>query len=258
MGFSKPLIGFALTSPAAAYAAYEYYFKPVKAGGDILHPPHYPWDHANNLTSFDHAARGFQVYQQVCAACHSMRKITWRNLIDVTHTEEELKEMASEAMYLDGPNEKGEMYMRPGKVNKLPSPYPNAEAARYANGGALPPDLSNISIAREGEADYIFSLLTGYSDPPAGVAAKPGLHYNKYFQGGAIAMARNIYDDVVEYEDAKDVTTFLAWASVPDTDDRKLAGMKALIVVGGLIVTSFYVLRHKWSVLKSRKLIYKP
>ncbi|CAG8464110.1 12256_t:CDS:2 [Acaulospora colombiana] len=147
--------------------------------------------------------------------------------------------MAEELEYEDGPDEEGNYFKRPGKPSDyLPAPYPNEEAARASNAGALPPDLSLITKARHGGADYIFSLLTGYYDPPAGVEVREGLYYNPYFPGGAISMARALFDGLVEYEDgtpattsqmAKDVTTFLSWAAEPEFDERKKMGVKAVI-----------------------------
>ncbi|CAO3687141.1 unnamed protein product [Rhizopus stolonifer] len=212
--------------------------------------------------------RGYQVYREVCSACHSLDRIAWRNLIDVSHTEAEVKEMAEEFEYEDGPDEKGEMFMRPGKPSDyMPKPYPNDDAARNGNAGALPPDLSLITKARHGGEDYVFALLTGYVDAPGGIEVREGLNYNPYFPGGAIAMARVLFDGVVEYEDgtpattsqmAKDVSTFLAWAGEPEHDDRKKMGMKAIIILTGLTAISVWLKRFKWAPIKSRKIVYNP
>jgi ubiquinol-cytochrome c reductase cytochrome c1 subunit len=149
----------------------------------------------------------------------------------------------------------------------MPRPYANDEAARAANGGALPPDFSCISRARKGEMNYVFSLLTGYCEPPAGVSVREGLHYNPYFPGGAISMARPLYDESVEYEDgtpnnasqlAKDVAEFLQWASYPEQDERKAMGIKAMLVTTGLLGLAVYWKRFKWSYIKSRQVVYKP
>ncbi|KAJ1516472.1 cytochrome c1, partial [Coelomomyces lativittatus] len=183
------------TSPASVHAETE---------TEGLHPPHYPWSHSGMLDSFDHASirRGYQVYKEICATCHSLDRIAYRNLIGVSHTEQEAKQLASEIEVEDGPNEEGAMFLRPGKISDYhPRPYPNEPAARAANAGAYPPDLSLIVKARHGGADYLFSLLTGYHDPPPGIEVRPGLNYNPYFPGGAIGMAQSIYDDVVEYDD---------------------------------------------------------
>ena len=186
-----------------------------------LHPPAYPWTNNGWFSTFDHSAirRGFQVYREVCSTCHSLERIAWRNLVGVSHTVDEVKNMAQEVEYEDGPNDNGEMFQRPGKLaDYMPSPYPNEEAARAGNAGAVPPDLTLIVKARHGGADYIFSLLTGYCDPPAGVTVQEGLNYNPFFPGTQIAMARVLFDGLVEYEDgtpattsqmAKDVVAFL-------------------------------------------------
>ncbi|XP_029442006.1 cytochrome c1, heme protein, mitochondrial isoform X2 [Rhinatrema bivittatum] len=242
----------------------------VKASELELHPPSYPWSHNGLLSSLDHTSirRGYQVYKQVCAACHSMDYLAFRNLIGVSHTEAEAKALAEEYEVLDGPNEEGEMFTRPGKLSDyFPKPYPNPEAARAANNGALPPDLSYIISARHGGEDYVFSLITGYCDPPAGVSLREGLHYNPYFPGQAIAMAPPIYNEILEYDDgtpasmsqvAKDVCTFLRWASEPEHDHRKRMGLKVLMISGILIPLIYYIKRLKWSVLKSRKIAYRP
>ncbi|KAH9311836.1 hypothetical protein KI387_026871, partial [Taxus chinensis] len=199
-----------------------------------LECPSYPWPHRGILSSYDHASirRGQQVYQQVCASCHSMSLVTYRDLIGVAYTEEEAKSLAAEIEVVDGPNDEGEMFTRPGKTSdRFPNPYPNEQAARFANGGAYPPDLSLITKARHNGQNYVFALLTGYRDPPAGVSIREGLHYNPYFPGGAIAMPKMLNDGAVEYEDgtpatesqmAKDVVTFLTWAAEPEMEERKL------------------------------------
>ncbi|TPX30556.1 hypothetical protein SmJEL517_g05896 [Synchytrium microbalum] len=235
-----------------------------------LHPPHYPWDHHAWWKSYDHASlrRGYQVYRDVCAACHSLERVAWRNLIGVTHTEAEIKAMSAEYEYADGPNDAGEMFMRPGKPSDyMPKPYPNEEAARAANAGAYPPDLSCIVRARHGEEDYIMALLLGYYDAPAGFKMAEGKHYNPYFPGGSISMARALYDEVVDYSDgttntasqlAKDVATFLSWTSYPEHDDRKKMGLKTLAISAALMGLSVWWKRFKWSYIKSRKIVYRP
>ncbi|KAF9180398.1 cytochrome c1 [Haplosporangium sp. Z 767] len=256
------------TVGALAYLSMESVDANMAADG--LHAPVYPWDHKKNLATFDHAAirRGYQVYKEVCAACHSLDRIAWRNLIGVSHTEAEVKAMAEEHEYTDGPNDVGDMFQRPGKPSDyMPKPYANEEQARAGNAGAYPPDLSLMIKARHGGADYVFSLLTGYQDPPAGVEIREGLNFNPYFPGGAIGMARVLYDGLVEYEDgtpattsqmAKDVTIFLSWAAEPEMDERKKMGMKALTMLAVLTGLSVYLKRHKWAALKTRKILYNP
>ncbi|CAL5349019.1 unnamed protein product [Camellia sinensis] len=222
--------------------------------GHGLPCPNYPW-----------IRRGHQVYQQVCASCHSMSLISYRDLVGVAHTEEETKAMAAEIEVVDGPNDEGEMFTRPGKLSdRFPQPYPNEQAARFANGGAYPPDLSLITKARHNGQNYVFALLTGYHDPPAGVSIREGLHYNPYFPGGAIAMPKMLIDGAVEYEDGtpatesqmgKDVVTFLSWAAEPEMEERKLMGFKWIFVLSLALLQAAYYRRMRWSVLKSRKLI---
>ncbi|KXN72522.1 hypothetical protein CONCODRAFT_75215 [Conidiobolus coronatus NRRL 28638] len=242
----------------------------ASAADDGLHPPAYPWVQNSWLSTFDHASirRGYQVYKEVCAACHSMNRIAFRNLIGVSHTEDEAKALAEEFEFTDGPNDVGDMFERPGKLSDyFPNPYANEEQARAGNAGAYPPDLSLIVKARHGGPDYIFALLTGYVDPPGGVEVREGLNYNPYFPGGAIAMARVLYDGLVEYEDgtpattsqmAKDVSNFLHWASEPEHDDRKRMGMKAVFILSLLTGMSLWLKRFKWSGLKTRKIVYNP
>jgi ubiquinol-cytochrome c reductase cytochrome c1 subunit len=244
--------------------------QPAFASDLVLHPPKYPWNHNGYLETFDHASirRGYQVYKQVCAACHGMRYLCYRNLVNVCLTEEEAKRDAEETMIEDGPDEEGNMYQRPGKLSDhFPDPYKNEETARAANNGALPPDLTYIVLARHGGEDYLFSLLTGYTDAPAGVKLMDGQHFNPYFPGYAISMAQALYNEIIEYEDgtpatqsqlAKDVSTFLKWAGEPEHDTRKLYGLRALIIMSFLLGVSYYMKRHKWSTLKTRKLAFKP
>nr|KYP31784.1 hypothetical protein KK1_047725 [Cajanus cajan] len=142
--------------------------------------PSYPWPHKGILSSYDHASirRGHQVYTQVCASCHSMSLISYRDLVGVAYTEEEVKAMAAEIEVVDGPNDEGEMFTRPGKLSdRFPQPYANESAARFANGGAYPPDLSLITKARHDGQNYVFALLTGYRDPPAGVSVSYSLSF---------------------------------------------------------------------------------
>lgn len=206
------------------------------------------------------------MYKEVCSACHSLKYIAWRNLIDKMYTEQEVLAMAADAEVEDGPNEDGEMFTRPAKASDyLPHPYPNEEAARAANAGALPPDLTEIVKAREHGANYIFALLTGYRDPPAGVKIREGLYYNPYFPGGAIGMPPPLNESMIEYEDgteasvsqmALDVTNFLSWTARPEQDERRVMGMKVMLVLAGVTLGSWYFKRFKWSTLKNRKVQY--
>ncbi|CDF87207.1 BN860_01200g1_1 [Zygosaccharomyces bailii CLIB 213] len=270
----KFLVGGAIFSGVSASAALyadSLTAQAMTAAEHGLHPPSFAWPHNGPLETFDHAAirRGYQVYREVCAACHSMDRVAWRNLVGVSHTNAEVCDMAAEFEYDDEPDEQGNPKKRPGKLaDYIPGPYPNEQAARAANQGALPPDLSLIVKARHGGADYIFSLLTGYpEEPPAGVVLPPGSNYNPYFPGGSIAMARVLFDDLVEFEDgtpattsqmAKDVVTFLNWCSEPEHDDRKRLGLKAILVVSSLYLLSVWVKKFKWAAIKNRKFVYNP
>lgn len=170
------------------------------SGEDHIPSPHFKWSHHGALASFDHASirRGFQVYRQVCASCHSVSRVSFRTLVGVTHDEASMKKIAESYEIVDGPNDTGEMFERPGKLSdRIPSPYRNDEEGRLANNGALPPDLSLMVKARHYGVDYIFALLTGYTEAPAGKAMLPGLHYNPYFPGGAIAMGKQLTDGQV-------------------------------------------------------------
>ncbi|KAL4267240.1 Cytochrome c1, heme protein, mitochondrial [Pleurotus pulmonarius] len=277
--YSRTALASASLLTAGSIAWYTHLFGSLPFIGEVhashlsdegLHPTAYPWPHKGLLDTFDHASirRGYQVYREVCAACHSLDRIAWRNLVGVSHTADEARAMAEEVEYEDGPNDQGEMFQRPGKLaDYMPRPYPNEEAARASNAGAMPPDLSLIIKARHGGADYVFSLLTGYIDPPAGVEIREGMNYNPYFPGGAISMARVLFDGLVEYDDgtpattsqmAKDVVTFLNWAAEPEHDERKKYGIKAVILFSTLWAISIYVKRYKWAPLKNRKILYNP
>lgn len=235
-----------------------------------LHAPKLPFSHNGFIDSFDHESirRGYQVYKQVCSACHSMKFVAYRNLVGVSHTEEEAKAEAEEVMVTDGPNELGEMYQRPGKLSDyFPSPYANSAAAAAANNGAVPPDLTYIALARHGNESYIYHLLNGYCDPPAGIELREGQNFNPYFVGGAISMAPPLYNEIIEYDDgtpatqsqlAKDVCTFLAWTASPEHDERKRLFIKVAMVGATICSLLFYINRFRWSVIKSRKIVFNP
>ncbi|XP_014250874.1 cytochrome c1, heme protein, mitochondrial [Cimex lectularius] len=260
------LAGITVGGGAALLYALE---KSVQASDLILHPPKLPWAHRGYFDALDHASvrRGYEVYKQVCAACHSLKYVCYRNLVGVTHTEQEAKAEAEEQMIIDGPNEIGEMFKRPGKLSDaIPSPYPNEEAARAANNGAYPPDLTYIVPARHGKEDYLFHLLTGYCDPPEGIPLREGQYYNPYFPGGAISMAQALYNEIIEYGDgtpatqsqlAKDVATFLKWTSEPEHDDRKKMTIKVLTIGVFFVLVTMYWKRSKWSTMKSRKIFFQ-
>lgn len=220
------------------------------AAGGGYPPPDKDWSFEGPFGTYDRAAlqRGLQVYRSVCAACHSMDRLHYRNLEALGYNENQVKNIAAEYTVMDGPNDEGEMYERPAvPADPFVSPYPNEEAAKYANNGAYPPDMSLIVKARGGGADYIYALLTGYEEPPEGKELMPGQYWNKYMPGNVIAMAPPLSDGMIAYEDgspetvsqySKDVTHFLAWASEPHMEDRKQTGIKViffLIIFAGLM-----------------------
>eukprot|EP01100_Stratorugosa_tubuloviscum_P009730 TRINITY_DN4092_c0_g1_i1.p1 TRINITY_DN4092_c0_g1~~TRINITY_DN4092_c0_g1_i1.p1 ORF type:complete len:270 (-),score=149.99 TRINITY_DN4092_c0_g1_i1:807-1616(-) len=239
-------------------------FVNIQASSNSLPSTPAPWSHNAPWSGYDHASirRGFFIYRQVCSTCHSLKLIPYRTLVGVCLTEDEAKAIAAEIEVVDGPDQEGEMFTRPGKLTDTPPrPYQNENQARAANNGALPSDLSLIVKARPGGADYLFSLLTGYREPPAGINLRPGLHYNPYFPGGAISMAQALMNDVIEFDDgtpstisqlAKDVTTFLCWTAEPEHDERKKTGIKTFVILASLSIPLLYYKRLKWAPIKSR------
>jgi len=231
-----------------------------------IFPPHYPWYHEAPWRTIDHhsARRGFEVYKQVCSACHRL-DLRYISLVNVTHTKREALELAREVEIEDGPNDDGEMFTRPGRLtDKFPLPYPNAKAAAAANNGVEPPDLTEQVEAHSEKENYIFSLLTGYRNPPAGIVAPSNaVHYNPYFDGAWISMAQALTNGLVEYEDgteatisqmAKDVTTFLSFAACPELNDRHRMGLKTLFFLVVLTIPGFYAKRLVWSTIKNSKI----
>jgi len=230
-----------------------------------LHHGHMHWDHKEWNKSYDHKAlrRGFQVYKEVCQACHSMNYMYWRMHVDVTHTKEEVKEMAAEYMYPDLDDD-GNAIERQGDIQDfMPAPYDNDIKARMANNGAQPPDITLINVAREGNEDYLFSLLTGYEEVPAGQAEPAeGQAYNPYFHGYYLGMAQQLYNESVDYEDgtipyqsqiAKDIITYLAWTAHPWMDESTLYGMKAVSSMAVLVACGYYLMRSRRNAMRSRQ-----
>jgi len=242
----------------------------ASASGEVSLPPNYPWEWKARFTSYDYGAirRGYQVYKEVCAACHSMERLCYRHLVGVTHTEEQAKAQAGEA-YITDIDDQGNYIQRPGKLtDTFPGPYPNENAARAANNGALPPDLSLMAKARDGGADYIFALLCGYGrDIPEGMTIMDGQYFNPWFSGGALSMPQPIYDSHVEYEDgtpatipqmAKDVSEFIQWSSDPNMDMSAMWTFNlyiAFTIWGAALLTRK---RYIWNYPKTMKITWKP
>ena len=220
------------------------------------------WSFKGLFGKFDRGAlqRGYQVYTEVCASCHSMKYVSYRNLAEKggpEFTEAQAKAIAASFEVTDGPNADGEMFTRPGKLSdKFVMPYENVKAAQAANGGAYPPDMSVLVKARGGGANYIYSLLQGYEDPPMGITLDEGVHYNKYMYGNKIKMANPLSDGLVEYADgtdasveqmSKDITTFLMWAAEPHLEARHQMGFKAIVYLIILTVLVYFSMKRIWS-----------
>jgi len=270
MSFRPSLMRNAIAAALVAGAAVA--LSPAaQAAGEVEHPPQQTWSFSGPFGKFDRAQlqRGFKVYREVCASCHALSFVAFRNLAEAGgpgFTPAQAAVIAGEYKIMDGPNDAGDMEERAGRVaDHLPKPFPNDNAARAANGGAAPPDLSVIAKARTYERgfpqflidiftqyqeqgpDYIKALLTGYTDAPADFTVPPGGHYNKYFPGHSIMMAPPLSADQVEYTDgtpttveqyARDITAFLMWTAEPHMEARKRTGMQViifLIVFAGLL-----------------------
>jgi cytochrome c1 len=274
----------AVAAPAAAHAA----------GGEI-EIPRQPWSFNGITGMYDDAQlqRGFQVFKEVCAACHGMKRIAFRNLYEKggpSFPEEGVKALAATFKVEDGPNDDGKMFERPAKASDLwPSPYKNEKEARSIHNGAYPPDLSIIAKARgvanvspwwqhvfwdmprdlvtgyqSGGADYVYAVLMGYVDAPAGFAMSDGMNYNKYFPGHQIAMAnpfaggdgqvtylkgpdgKPVAPETVE-QYARDVSAFLMWAADPNLEPRKQTGWTVLLYLLVTSVLLFIAKKRIWA-----------
>jgi len=228
-----------------------------------LHPKELKWEFDGFFGRFDRASiqRGYQVYKEVCSSCHSLKRVAYRNLGEIGFSEAEIKQIAAEYSVTDGPNEDGDMFDRPAlPSDKFVSPYANENAARAANGGALPPDLSLIIKARHDGANYVYSLLNGYQDAPDEFAMAQGKNYNPYFEGRQISMPQPLGDDgQVEYKDGTfaskeqmsiDVVNFLQWASEPEMEHRKKMGVRTVIFLGLLLVILIAAKKAVWKNVK--------
>lgn len=225
-------------------------------GGAGLEKQHWPFD--GPFGHYDKAAmqRGFQVYKEVCASCHSLKYVSYRNLTALGYTEDQIKAVASEYTVTDGPNDEGEMYDRPARpTDRFVSPFANDQAARYANGGAYPPDLSLMTKARPDGANYLYSLLTGYTEPPHGEEILEGKHYNKVFPGHWISMAQPLVDGQITYSNgesatveqaAYDVVNFLQWAAEPHLEERKRLGIQVVLYLIALAGIMYAVKKKIW------------
>ena len=225
------------------------------------------WSFKSFFGTFDRASlqRGYQVYTEVCASCHSMKYLSYRNLAEEggpEFSEEQAKAIASNFEITDGPNSDGEMFTRPAKLSdKFVMPYANVEEAKISNGGAYPPDMSVLVKARAGGADYIYSVLLGYEDPPQGMELDDGVYYNKYMYGNKIKMPPQLYEDLITYSDgtpatpeqmAKDVVTFLSWSAEPKLEERHKFGFRAIVYLVILTILVYFSMKKIWSRVETK------
>ncbi|MDD9331620.1 MAG: cytochrome c1 [Wolbachia sp.] len=220
------------------------------------------WKFDGITGSFDRESiqRGYKVYREICAACHSMNRVAFRNLQNIGFSEEEVKQIAASYQVKDGPNDLGEMFDRPGiPSDHFIAPFDVKEAAAAANNGAVPPDLSLITKARHDGANYVYSLLTGYKGDEQD---ESGLYINPYFPTGKLAMAPPLSEGLVQYDCdrqatvenmAYDVVSFLQWTSEPELEQRHKLGLK--VVAYFIILTVFFILTNNkvWRKLYRRK-----
>jgi cytochrome c1 len=208
--------------------------------------------------------RGWQVYAEVCKSCHPLEYMHYRNLTQIGFTEDEVKEIAASFEVPDGPDEWGEMFTRPATpMDPFARPYENDAIAKLANGGVVPPNLSVMARARDGGADYIYSLMLGYEDEvpewalhaDPNFSLPPGKSFNAYFPGYAISMPQQLFEGIVEYPDgstpsaekmAHDVAAFLQWASEPELEDRKAMGRYVLVFLLVLTALLYAYKRELW------------
>lgn len=218
------------------------------AGGGDYDAPRFSFEGVFGTFDRPAAQRGLQVYNEVCAACHGLELVAFRNLGDLGYDDEQVDALAAQYTVEDGPDDRGDMYERDARAeDRFPSPFPNEAAARAANNGAYPVDLSLITKAREGGPAYLYALLTGYTDPPADVDLAPGQYWNEAYSGNQIAMAPPLMEGIVEYQDgteatvdqmAYDLTIFLHWAAEPHMEERKRMGIAVvlfLVIFTGLL-----------------------
>ncbi len=224
------------------------------AESSIKNMPKHEWTFNGITGYFDKASvqRGFKVYREVCAGCHSMKLLYYRDLIDIGFSKEQVKAIAAEYTVIDGPNDEGEMFERNAiPSDRFVSPFANDQEARINNNGSYPPDLSVITKARKYGPDYIYNLLIGYKDAPGDFEMSEGMYYNEWYEGHQIAMAAPLDDEYVDYDDgtinsleqlSKDVVNFLVWSAEPELEERKNIGLKVIIffIVIGLL---FYLIK---------------
>lgn len=270
----------AATVRAAAAVAFVSVAGAAMAAGEGKHYEKQDWSFAGPFGTYDKGQlqRGLKVYKEVCASCHSLDLVAFRTLGQagaLGYSDDQIKALAAEYTIQDGPNDEGDMFEREGKpTDRFPAPYPNEQAARASNGGAYPPDLSLIAKARAAErgfpwfvidiftqyqeqgADYLYALLTGYEEPPAGMEVPPGQYYNpEFISGHFLAMPPPLFEDVVEYDDgapqtveqySADVSAFLMWTAEPKLEERKAMGFRVMIFLLIFAGLMYFTKRKLW------------
>jgi ubiquinol-cytochrome c reductase cytochrome b/c1 subunit len=263
-------LALALGLAAPALAADEHAPQPAKQ----------KWSFAGPFGKYDRAQlqRGFKVYREVCQSCHGLELVAFRTLADPGgpgFTAAQATAVAAEYKVQGGPNDAGEMFERPaGPADRFPKPFANDNAARAANGGALPPDLSVMAKARTYERgglwflldivtqyqeqgpDYITALLLGYEDAPKDFELPAGTSYNKYFPGHSIGMPQPLSDGQVTYDDgapqtlaqySKDISAFLMWTAEPHMEARKRLGFQVMIFLLVFAVMLYFTKKKVWA-----------
>lgn len=233
-----------------------------------LHPRediHFSFDGPFGTFDRQQLQRGFQVYRDVCAGCHGINLVAFRNLEDLGYSEAEVRAIANEwplKVPTINPQDGAATERNALPSDYFPNPYPNEVAARAGNNNALPPDLSLIVKAREGGAHYIASLLAGYQQPPADHATPPGLHYNPYFANQDIAMPPPLADGQVTYADgttasvdqmSQDVAAFLAWTAEPHLETRRRWGLAVVPFLLIATILAYFAYRSVWADRKPKK-----
>lgn len=227
-----------------------------------LPPKKQSWSFEGIFGYFDKTAiqRGFKVYKEVCQTCHSLKYLSYRDLTKVGFSTEEAKAIASEYQVDDKPNDEGTVTKKSAEIYDMFVPaYPNEQAARSANNGALPPDLSLIIKSRSDGANYLYSILTGYHAAPQDFRLEPGMYYNPYFTNSQITMPPPLSDGLVTYDNgespnieqmSKDVVHFLHWAAEPEMEQRKLMGIKVLLYLVAFTVIFYLATKRIWKNVK--------
>jgi ubiquinol-cytochrome c reductase cytochrome c1 subunit len=221
--------------------------------------PNEKWSFEHLFGTFDLAAaqRGFQIYSTVCSNCHSMQYLHYRDLTGIGLDAEQVKAIAAGITVPSGLDDQGNPKDGPATpASPFKSPFANEKAARAANNGALPPDLSLIVNAREGGPNYVYGILTGFAEAPSGFKMQDGMYYNKMFPGHQIGMPQPLQDGTVEYTDgtgnglnqeAHDVVTFLSWAANPETVERKQIGVRVILFLMFMAGITYAVKRKVWA-----------